>query len=78
MAEVHKVGYDRRGKELFVKDEEGQEVLHEVVLKDSTTTKEKIIDNDLPEIVNRYLEYSRKLKSGKVYYDVAEEIYRVL
>ncbi|MCH5250819.1 MAG: restriction endonuclease subunit M [Lachnospiraceae bacterium] len=78
MAEVHKVGYDRRGKELFVKDEEGQEILHEVTLKDSTTTKEKVIDNDLPEIVNRYLEYSRKLKSGKVYYDVVEEIYRVL
>lgn len=78
MAEVHKVGYDRRGKELFVKDEEGQEILHEVALKDFATTKEKVIDNDLPQIVNRYLEYSRKLKSGKVYYDIAEEIYRVL
>lgn len=78
MAEVFKVGYDRRGKELFVKDEEGQEILQEITLKDNTIVKEKIIDNDLPEIVRRYLEYSNKLKEHKVYYDMSEEIYRVL
>lgn len=78
MAEVFKVGYDRRGKQLFVKDEEGQEVLQEITINESTTVKEKIIDNDLPGIVKRYLEYSDKLKEHKIYYDMAEEIYRVL
>ena len=78
MAEVFKVGYDRRGKELFVKDEEGQEILQEIIINESTTVKEKILDNDLPGIVKKYLEYSDKLKKHRVYYDQAEEIYRVL
>lgn len=78
MAEIFKVGYDRRGKEVFIKDEEGQEILQEVTLNDSTVVKEKVVDNDLPGIVERYLEYSSKLREHKVYYDIAEEIYRVL
>ncbi|WP_172437855.1 N-6 DNA methylase [Clostridium neonatale] len=80
MAEVFKVGYDRRGKQLFVKDEEGQEILQEIEINADTKeiVKEKIIDNDLPGIVEKYLEFSAKLRDGKVYYDLAEEIYRVL
>jgi type I restriction enzyme M protein len=80
MAEVNNVGYDRRGNRLFVKDDEGQEILKEVEINPNTkeVVQEKIVDNDLPGIVDRYLDFSRKLQAGKVYYDLAEEIYRVL
>lgn len=75
MAEVKKVGYDRRGNTIYLKDSEGQELLEEKE-EDGNLLKEKIVDNELPQIVERYLKYQEKLESGKIYYDLAEEIYR--
>lgn len=75
MAEVKKVGYDRRGNTVYLKDSEGQELLEEKE-EEGNLLKEKIVDNELPQIVERYLKYQEKLESGKIYYDLAEEIYR--
>lgn len=75
MAEIKKVGYDRRGNSIYLKDSDGQEVLEDRE-EDGNLLKEKIVDNELPPIVNKYLEYQRKLNSGKIYFDLAEEIYR--
>lgn len=77
MAEVKKVGYDRRGNPIFVKDEEGQDITQDEKINGSVI-KKKVVDNDLPEILNQYLEFAGKLRSGKIYYDRMEEVYRVL
>lgn len=77
MAEVKKVGYDRRGNQIFVKDDEGQEITEDTEINGSII-KKRIIDNDLPEILEQYLEFANKRRTGKVYYDMVEEVYRVL
>ena len=44
----------------------------------SNVMREKIVNNELPQIVDEYLTFRKKLQSGKVYYDLAEEVYCVL
>lgn len=81
MADVKKVGYDRRGNQIYVKDDEGREITVEKTLVSGDKkqrVQEKIIDNELPSILEKYLEYSNNLRNNKVYYDLAEGVYRVL
>ena len=80
MADVKKVGYDRRGNQIYVKDDEGREITVEKTLVSGDKkqrVQEKIIDNELPSILEKYLEYSNNLRNNKVYYDLAEGKYRV-
>lgn len=77
MADVKKVGYDRRGNSIYVKDNEGKEIIEEVRI-DNEVLHNKVIDTDLPEVIRQYKEFSKKLATGKVYYDAEEAIYRVL
>lgn len=44
----------------------------------SNVMREKIVNNELPQIVEEYLTFRNKLQAGKVYYDFAEEVYCVL
>lgn len=84
MAVANKVGYDRRGKTIYRSEKDGTEIVHEVPILDPHTnevmsmSKEKIIANDLPEIINEYLAFVDKYNKGHVFYDVAEEVYRVI
>ena len=77
MAIANYVGYDRRGNRIYVKDDEGQEIYREYIVN-SNVMREKIVNNELPQIVDEYLTFRKKLQSGKVYYDLAEEVYCVL
>lgn len=77
MAIANYVGYDRRGNRIFIKDDEGQEIYREYIVN-SNVMREKIVNNELPQIVEEYLTFRNKLQAGKVYYDFAEEVYCVL
>ena len=77
MAIANYVGYDRRGNRIFIKDDEGQEIYREYIVN-SNVMREKIVNNELPRIVEEYLTFRNKLQAGKVYYDFAEEVYCVL
>lgn len=82
MAEVNNVGYDRRGNAVYVKDAEGREITVDREIKSGdnkvSIIQEKVINNELPEIVEKYLKFAHDLRDGKVFYDVAEGVYRVL
>ena len=77
LADVKKLGYDRRGNSIYVKDNEGKEITEEVRI-DNEVLHNKVIDTDLPEVIRQYKEFSDKLATGKVYYDAEEAVYRVL
>lgn len=77
MADVKKIGYDRRGNSIYVKDEEGKEITEEVHVENEVLHN-KIIDTDLPEVLRQYKDFSDKLAAGKVYYDAEEAVYRVI
>jgi type I restriction enzyme M protein len=69
MAIAEKLGKDRRGNPIYVRDEDGAEILHNVENKYVTTTKEgkqevkvrvekqRLLDDDLPKIVSAYYEF---------------------
>jgi type I restriction enzyme M protein len=84
MAIAEKVGYDRRGKTRYRQDEEGTDLVQDVPLIDAktgnviSTSKERIIANDLPYITQGYLQFKDVLKKGQVYFDKSEGIYRVI
>ena len=63
MAVAEKVGFDRRGNTLYKRSPEGEELAREVVetvtlngrkVARTLRRKEKIVDDDLPEIARRY------------------------
>jgi type I restriction enzyme M protein len=84
MAIVESVGYDRRGKTAFRKEKDGTEIVEDVPLIDPSSgqtmrvSKERIIANDLPHIVADYLKFRRRFAEGKVHFDRAEGVYRVI
>ena len=65
MAVAEKVGFDRRGNTLYKRSPEGEEITREVEQIETITVggrkvartlrrRERIPDNDLPEIASRY------------------------
>jgi len=84
MAIADAVGYDRRGKTIYRKEQDGTEIVHDVPIYDSNTdsvlrySEERIVANDLPHIVSDYLRFRANLTAGKVHLDKAEGVYRVL
>ena len=66
MAVAEKVGFDRRGNTLYKRSPDGEEILEEVEHKERVRVggrsvvrvlkrKEKVVDNDLPEIAHAYM-----------------------
>ncbi len=84
MAIAEKVGYDRRGKTIYRRDQDGSDIIQNVPIMDPQNnrvvriTKERIVANDLPYIVKDYLEFREKMKKGQVFFDKSEGIYRVI
>lgn len=74
MAIAEKLGKDRRGNQIFVRDDEGLEILFEeekkylitnkngVINLKTRKTKVKKVDDDLPSIVKAFLEIKSNLK----------------
>jgi type I restriction enzyme M protein len=71
MAVAEKVGVDRRGNKLFKRTPEGEEIVETVHKKERIriggrikerdfTRKEKIPDNDLPVIAEKYREFCKE------------------
>lgn len=74
MAIADKLGKDRRGNPIYYRDEDGSEILFDVkkeYLVRSKSSKElqvklrtekvKLLDDDLPEITKRYIQFKKKL-----------------
>jgi hypothetical protein len=84
MAIAHKIGYDRRGKTIYRQEKDGTDIVHEEQIINPATrevvgiNKERIIANDLPDIVSDYLNFRDNLSKGKVFFDNTEEVYRVI
>ena len=84
MALAHSVGYDRRGKTLFRREQDGTDIIRDVPILDPSTgkvirtNKERIIANDLPAIVRDYLDFKDDLRKGKVHFNKSEGVYRVM
>ncbi len=73
MAVAEKVGVDRRGNTLYVRNPAGDEIFAEVdeteririggqVITRSLRRKRKVVDDDLPKIAQEYREYRRRVK----------------
>ena len=71
MAVAEKVGFDRRGKTLYKRSREGEEITQDVQQVETISVggrrvartlrrKERIIDDDLPEIAKRYRVFRRQ------------------
>ncbi len=84
MAIAHSVGYDRRGKTIYRREKNGNDIIHEVPIVDPNTgnilrtSMERIVDNDLPGIVTDFLAFREKLQKGQVHYDKSDGVYRVI
>ena len=68
MAVAEKVGFDRRGNTLYKRSPEGEEITREIetitvggrkVVR-TLRRRERIPNNDLPEIANRYRAFRRE------------------
>lgn len=68
MAVAGKVGFDRRGNTLYKRHPDGEEILHDITVEEKVRVggrletrllhrKERIIDDDLPEIAKAYAEF---------------------
>jgi type I restriction enzyme M protein len=71
MAVAEKVGFDRRGNTLYKRHPDGEEILHDVTVEEKVRIggrletrllhrKERILDDDLPEIAKAYAEFRGK------------------
>ena len=71
MAVAEKVGFDRRGNTLYKRHPDGEEILVDVTVEEKVRRggkletrilhrKERIIDDDLPEIAKAYAEFRAK------------------
>lgn len=71
MAVAEKVGFDRRGNMLYKRHPDGEEILQDVVMEEKVRIggslqtrllrrKERILDDDLPEIARAYAEFRAK------------------
>ncbi len=84
MAIADAVGYNRRGRTLWRKENDGTEIVQDVPICDPNTgkllrtSKERIVANDLPHIVANYLKFRTDLGAGRVHFDKTEGVYRVV
>jgi len=83
MAIANSVGYDRRGKTLYRRMKDGTDIIVDVPIynpdgSNTIYTKERIIANDFPSIVEDYLNFRDKLKSGKIFFDKTKGIFSVI
>ncbi len=71
MAVAERVGFDRRGATLYKRSPEGQEITHDVEQVETITVggrrverklrrKERVIEDDLPQIAHRYRSFRRQ------------------
>jgi len=71
MAVADKVGYDRRGNKLYKRTPDGEEIVEPItitetiriggkVIKRVLTRDEKVEDNDLPIIAEKYREFRKE------------------
>lgn len=71
MAVAEKVGFDRRGNTLYKRHPDGEEILQDVTMEEKVRIggslqtrllhrKERILDDDLPEIAKAYAEFRAK------------------
>ena len=71
MAVAEKVGFDRRGNTLFKRQPDGEEILRDIAVEEKVRIggrmetrllhrKERILDDDLPEIAKAYVEFRSK------------------
>ncbi len=78
------VGYNRRGKTIFRRSDDGSDIIQNISILDKKTdsitgtTKERVIANDLPTIVEEYLNFRQNVKEGKVFFNKDEGIFYVL
>lgn len=84
MAVAHNVGYDRRGKTLYRREKDGTDIIQDVPIIDHKTgailrtSKERIVANELPLIVDDYRAFRKKFLAGAVHFDKRENVYRVI
>lgn len=75
MAVAEKVGFDRRGKTLYKRSPEGDEIIKELESVETITVrgkkverrlkrKEKIVDDDLPIIAQRYRQFRQEVSEA--------------
>ena len=71
MAVAERVGFDRRGNTLYKRSPEGEEITQDVEQVETITMggrkvartlrrKERIVDDDLPEIAKRYHDFRQE------------------
>jgi type I restriction enzyme M protein len=72
MAIAEKLGKDRRGNPIYVRDEDGAEILYTVENKYVITNKDeikevkvrkekqKLLDDDLPKIVEEFIKFKNR------------------
>ena len=71
MAVAEKVGFDRRGNTLYKRQPDGEEILQEITVEEKVRIggtlqtrllqrKQRIVDDDLPEISKAYAEFRAK------------------
>ena len=71
MAVAEKVGFDRRGNKLYKRSAEGDDLVEDVETVETITIarrkvarplkrKQKILDDDLPVVAERYREFRKK------------------
>ena len=83
MAIAENVGYDRRGKTIYRRNEDGIDIVEDIqiaVAEDGQPriSKERIVANDLPGIVDDYSGFRQKVREGKVFFDKSEGAYRAI
>jgi len=84
MAIANKIGYDRRGKTIYRTNDDGTDIVKDIPIMNPnnseimSTTKGRIIANDLPTIVKDYLKFRDCLSKGKVHFDESKGVYKII
>ncbi|MBQ6909439.1 MAG: N-6 DNA methylase [Synergistaceae bacterium] len=60
MAIVDRVGHDRRGNPIFLKDEQGNDIFEYETDSEGVHHTQKIIDDQTPEVVDEFIKWKRR------------------
>ncbi|MDR1246622.1 MAG: hypothetical protein LBK57_06275 [Clostridiales Family XIII bacterium] len=60
MVMVEKVGHDKRGNPLFMRDKEGNEILASEVAEDGKERKVKQFDDETSDVPGLFVDWKRK------------------